>query len=339
MQRITLENYLNAAHAGDLSAVQQYIEENKTDVKALNATDKSGNTALMLAAHNNHIPIVLALLAIPGIEVDDRVMFFTLFSNLYVQKVPIVNTAVNTVTLDVFMNAVQIDNLSIVKQYIRENKNNPDAINAVDKNDYTALCYAIREGSLSCAQALLKESSTNVFYRTKYGTTAFNIRVPLSPDPGYLNNDSIQAALYVATVKLLLNMENDEVTSDILRILVPRKSQLFVAIKKLPESDEFAALKKIVEEKDKSAIGAVFCHGKKTFNKGVMADVIARYEVLCKESNTQSVMPKSESVLNGFLSMFKQDKKTANSQSSDLLSKIEGEKSDEESDHESSHSL
>lgn len=350
MQRISIENYFNAASSGDLTTVQQYIKENEKDPNAINVTDKSDSTALMLAAKNGHNEIAATLCEVPGIVINP-LMVAALLRSVKSDKVI---HATKSITFEAFINAAKIDNSSIVEKFIRENKNNPQAINAVDKDGLTALCWAAAIASLNCTNALLAEPSVNVFhYKKNTGDSghnsylsAFNVyNNDIHKQGGYWSaRESIRGLVYAAAVKSLLKMENKAVTPDILEILSTGKQKLFDAIMKLPTKNEiFAALKKIVEEKENSALGKVFCHGKKTFNKGVMARVIAEYEKLCIEFKVTSVIPKAESSFDGLLNMFKSNKKSdkmpESEESKKILANIEGEDNGVESDHESSHSL
>lgn len=341
MQRISIESYFNAASSGDLTTVQQYINENVKDQNAINVTDKSGNTALMLAANNNHIHIVLALLAIPEIKVDQRVMFLALFRNINAPQVNNVATLANTISVDAFIYAAKQDNLSVVEQYIRENLHNPKAINAVNNAGWTALCEAVAGRSINCVNALLMVPSIDIFFnkKVKRDSNTDEYSYLSAFNQGY-NSESldfkIKGSLIATAVKSLLKMKSDEATPAILAILSHLKLRLFYAIVEFPTKKEiFAALKTIVEEKEASAIGKVFCQGKKTFNKGVMAKVIAKYEELCKEFNHSSVIQKQEFSFGGFIGgVFGTKKKTTDASQANIVLD-----SDDDNKSESSNSL
>jgi ankyrin repeat protein len=66
---ISVEEFLDAAAAGNCKVVQQYIKQDGDrfnyayNCKAMDVTDFSKRTALILAAQNGHLSVVLALLA------------------------------------------------------------------------------------------------------------------------------------------------------------------------------------------------------------------------------------------------------------------------------------
>lgn len=72
-RKISWDKFIEAAKTGGnagLTTVQFYIEENQNNVAAINKPDAIGRTALHYASRNNHLPIVLALLAAKGININ-----------------------------------------------------------------------------------------------------------------------------------------------------------------------------------------------------------------------------------------------------------------------------
>lgn len=67
-RRVSKKIFIQAAEEGDLAIVQQYIEENRGNPKALNVADENGTTALIYAANRGRIKVIDLLLATPGID-------------------------------------------------------------------------------------------------------------------------------------------------------------------------------------------------------------------------------------------------------------------------------
>src|SRR3990167_1756393 len=70
---VSFNDFINAAKTGNLATVQKYISENQNNVVNINtANNNNGDTALICAARNDHAPIVNALLAVPGININTQ---------------------------------------------------------------------------------------------------------------------------------------------------------------------------------------------------------------------------------------------------------------------------
>lgn len=69
--RVTFDEFIQAAQEGELKTVERYIEANKNNVEAINKVDEEkGRTALIWAAYFGCLPVVDALLKVPGIRMN-----------------------------------------------------------------------------------------------------------------------------------------------------------------------------------------------------------------------------------------------------------------------------
>ena len=150
-----IENLMEAAENNDTNRVNSILKKGKVDV---NATNKDGETALMLASANGHLEMV-KLLVENGADYTNALRLASREGHLEVVKYLVEDGAnINAKNKDswtALMWASLNGHLEVVKYLI---ENGAD-INAKDKDGWTVLMWASREGHLEVVKYLIENGA------------------------------------------------------------------------------------------------------------------------------------------------------------------------------------
>lgn len=154
------QDYFNAALAGDLATVAAYTLKKGHRPLKLNAVDKGGNTALIMAAFNGRYDVVVHLLgkqadykhknnAGQTAEEVARAQGFTEIANLLHSQCSITPTQ--------YIKAAETGNVSVVQTYVEAKQHDTTAMSVVGEYGNTPLMLAISEGQTYAALVMLEK--------------------------------------------------------------------------------------------------------------------------------------------------------------------------------------
>ena len=172
-----IENLMEAAENNDTNRVNSILKKGKVDV---NATNKDGETALMLASANGHLEMV-KLLVENGADVNskendgDTALYYAKTEEikevLRKAEEKSANSGKDTLNSKQLVNAVLDGNFEKVQLLLKKGVD----INSKDEDGDTALMIASSEGHLEIVKLLLLRKGADVNIKNNDGKTALDL--------------------------------------------------------------------------------------------------------------------------------------------------------------------